>query len=356
MQAEDFDYELPEELIAQYPLERREGSRLLVLGRAGGAMEHRAFPDIKDYLHAGDLIIFNDTRVIPARLPGRKETGGRVELLITRMLGGDPSLSGRMNNTQLKSTQRWQAMLRSSKALKEGTRIVIGEGLGAEVIGKDNDGLFEVVLSGSDVSVAIEEYGALPLPPYIRRDAEELDSDRYQTVFAKNEGAIAAPTAGLHFTPDIIDELEKKGVEIAYLTLHTGPATFLPIRDGDLEGHSVPKEYYIIPGATAEAIVKAKREGRRVVAVGSTSTRTLEAAFADGLDCPVLSGATDIFIRPGYGFKVVDAIVTNFHLPKSTLLMMMSAFAGRENILDAYRKAVRMRYRFFSYGDCMFIQ
>ncbi len=351
MQAEDFNYELPEELIAQYPLERREGSRLLVLGRAGGALEHRAFPDIKDYLRAGDLIIFNDTRVIPARLFGRKATGGKVELLITRMLDGDPSETDRMKNTQ-----RWQAMLRSSKALKEGTRIVIGDGLSAEVMGKDSDGLFEVVLTGSDVGAAIREYGALPLPPYIRRDAEELDSERYQTVFAENEGAIAAPTAGLHFTPDIIDGLREAGVEVAYLTLHTGPATFLPIRDGDLEGHSVPKEYYKISDTTAEAIQKAKREGRRVVAVGSTSTRTLEAAFAGEPDSPVLSGATDIFIRPGYDFKVVDAIVTNFHLPKSTLLMMMSAFAGRENILDAYRKAVQMRYRFFSYGDCMFIQ
>ncbi len=344
MQAEDFNYELPEELIAQYPLERREGSRLLVLDRNDGSVLHRAFPDIKDYLHAGDLIIFNDTRVIPARLYGRKATGGKVELLIIRQ------------REDGKNTQRWQAMLRSSKALKEGMRIVIGDGLSAEVIGKDSDGLFEVVLTGSDVGAAIREYGALPLPPYIRRDAEELDIDRYQTVFAKNDGAIAAPTAGLHFTQDVIDELEKKGVEVAYLTLHTGPATFLPIRDGDVEGHSVPKEYYMIPDVTIEAIQKARREQRRVVAVGSTSTRTLEAAFAGSLDSPVLSGATDIFIRPGYDFKVVDAIVTNFHLPKSTLLMMMSAFAGRENILDAYKKAVQMRHRFFSYGDCMFIQ
>jgi len=344
MQAEDFNYELPEELIAQYPLERREASRLLVLDRSDGSVKYRAFPDIKDYLCAGDLVIFNDTRVIPARLFGRKATGGKVELLITRRLEDG------------KNTQRWQAMLRSSKTVKEGTRIVIGEDLSAEVIGRDSDGLFEVVLSGIDVSAAIREYGALPLPPYIRREAEELDSERYQTVFAKNEGGVAAPTAGLHFTPDIINELKEKDVELAYLTLHTGPATFLPIRDGDVAAHSVPKEHYVISEATATAIQKAKQEGRRVVAVGSTSTRTLEAVFAGGLDRPILAGATDIFIRPGYDFKIVDAIVTNFHLPKSTLLMMMSAFAGRENILDAYKKAVQMHYRFFSYGDCMFIK
>ncbi|VAV85432.1 S-adenosylmethionine:tRNA ribosyltransferase-isomerase [hydrothermal vent metagenome] len=350
MRAEDFDYELPEELIAQYPLKTREASRLLVLGRSDGTIAHRAFPDIKDYLHAGDLLVFNDTRVIPARLFGRKESGGKVELLITHKLGSNPS-----ETDCLKSTQRWQAMVRSSKALKEGARIIIGDNLSAEVINKDSDGLWEVVLTGSDVSAAIKEYGALPLPPYIRREAEPLDSERYQTVFASSDGAIAAPTAGLHFTPGIIDELKRAGVEVAYLTLHTGPATFLPIRDGDLDGHSVPKEHYVIPEATGLAIVTARREGRRVVAVGSTSTRTLEAAFARGLDEPVLTGATDIFIRPGYDFNIVDAIVTNFHLPKSTLLMMMSAFAGRENLLKAYKKAVEMRYRFFSYGDCMFI-
>ncbi len=350
MQAEDFDYELPEELIAQYPLERREASRLLALGRGSGRMEHRAFPDIKDYLREGDLLVFNDTRVIPARLFGRKESGGKVELLITHMLGSDPS-----GTDGIKSTQRWQAMVRSSKALKEGARIVIGDDLSAEVIRKDGDGLWEVVLTGNDVSAAIKEYGVLPLPPYIRREAEPLDSERYQTVFASSEGAVAAPTAGLHFTPGIIDELKRAGVEISYLTLHTGPATFLPIRDGNLDGHSVPKEHYVIPEATGLAIVKARGEGRRVVAVGSTSTRTLEAAFAGGLDSPVLSGATDIFIRQGYDFNIVDAIVTNFHLPKSTLLMMMSAFAGRENLLNAYKKAVGMRYRFFSYGDCMLI-
>jgi S-adenosylmethionine:tRNA ribosyltransferase-isomerase len=351
MRAEDFDYELPEALIAQYPLETREASRLLVLGRSGGNVEHRAFTDIKDYLkpsktgdRAGDLLIFNDTRVIPARLFGVKDSGGRVELLITHRLGGD------------KSAQRWQAMVRSSKALKEGTCITIGANLKAQAIAKGSDGLWEVLLEGADVSAAIMEYGAIPLPPYIRRDAEELDSVRYQTVFAANDGAVAAPTAGLHFTKDIIDELKKIGVEVRYLTLHTGPATFLPIRDGDVGAHSVPKEHYVIPEATAEAIVKAKQEGRRVIAVGSTSTRTLEAAFAGGLDNPVLSGATDIFIRPGFDFKVVDAMVTNFHLPKSTLVMMVSAFAGSVNILSAYKEAVAKGYRFFSYGDCMFIQ
>ncbi|VAW37054.1 S-adenosylmethionine:tRNA ribosyltransferase-isomerase [hydrothermal vent metagenome] len=349
MQAADFDYELPEGLIAQYPLRTREASRLLALGR-DGCTEHRAFPDIKDYLRAGDLLIFNDTRVIPARLFGRKESGGKVELLIIRMPDSDPPEADR-----LKSTQRWQAMVRSSKALKEGTRITIGDDLRAEAVRKDSDGLWEIVLTGSDVSAAIKEYGVLPLPPYIRREAEPLDSERYQTVFAVNPGAVAAPTAGLHFTPGIIDALKGAGVELACLTLHTGPATFLPIRDGDVSGHSVPKEHYVIPEATGLAVVKARREGRRVVAVGSTSTRTLEAAFAAGPDEPALSGATDIFIRPGYEFNVVDAVVTNFHLPRSTLLMMMSAFAGRENILKAYKTAVEMRYRFFSYGDCMFI-
>jgi S-adenosylmethionine:tRNA ribosyltransferase-isomerase len=344
MRAEDFDYELPEGLIAQYPLETREASRLLALGRTDGEIEHKAFTGIKDYFRAGDLLIFNDTRVIPARLFGVKDSGGRAELLITHKI--KDSL-----NAQL-----WQAMVRSSKALKQGARITIGKNLLATVIGKDDDGLWQVELEGTDVSSAIKEYGAIPLPPYIRREAEELDSARYQTVFAENDGAIAAPTAGLHFTKDIIDELKATGVEVRYLTLHTGPATFLPIRDGDVDAHSVPKEHYVIPEATRLAVAAAKKEGRRVIAVGSTVTRTLEAAFAKGLDNPVLSGATDIFIRPGYSFKVVDAIVTNFHLPKSTLLMMMSAFAGRDNILNAYKEAVAKGYRFFSYGDCMFIQ
>ena len=343
MRAEEFDYFLPDELIAQYPLPRRDASRLMVLRRGSGRLEHRVFTQILEYLEPGDLVVFNDTKVIPARLAGRKVTGGRVELLVVR------------RDTMEREGEVWRCMVRPSKGIGEGTRVVFGDDFEARALGRCGEGLWRFLLCGKDVGGMISKYGKVPLPPYIRREAVEIDSGRYQTVFARNEGAVAAPTAGLHFTEDILREMEDMGVEIRYLTLHTGPATFLPVRDGEVSEHRVPEEHYMVPEATASAVSAAKKEGRRVVAVGSTVTRTLEACFMDGLGRPRLSGGTDLFIRPGFRFRVVDALVTNFHLPRSSLVMLVAAFAGREAVLAAYREAVRRRYRFFSYGDCMLI-
>ncbi|MBI5560576.1 MAG: tRNA preQ1(34) S-adenosylmethionine ribosyltransferase-isomerase QueA [Deltaproteobacteria bacterium] len=347
MKPEDFDYCLPGELIAQYPLSERDASRLLVLYRNGGATEHLAFRDIKRYLRKGDVILFNDTRVIPARLTGKKTTGGRVEIfLVERVKEG-------------KESEEWRCMVSPAKGIRKGARVEFGDrgggGIAADYIGKDPDGLWVFVFSGRDVRGRMAGLGAVPLPPYIRRAADESDRTRYQTVFAKNDGAVAAPTAGLHFTEKIIEEIRGMGVEVHYLTLHTGPATFMPVREGDISRHAVPGESFRIEPEAAGSIVRAKREKRRVVAIGSTVTRAIESAFMGGFDNPVLSGKTSLTIYPGFSFRVVDALVTNFHLPRSTLLMLVCAFAGKENVMRAYREAVALRYRFYSYGDCMMV-
>ncbi len=340
MKVSDFDYELPQELIAQDPLPTRSDSRLMVLGRADGRVEHRQFTDILDYLAPGDCLVLNNTRVIPARLYGVKEdTGAQVEVLL---------LKRRENDV-------WEALVRPGKKLRPGARVRFGDGLLTgeivEVVEEGNrlvrfhyEGIFEELL---------DRLGQMPLPPYITHELR--DKNRYQTVYARHDGSAAAPTAGLHFTEELLGKVRKKGVQIAEVTLHVGLGTFRPVKAEQVLDHHMHSEFYQVSAEAAETINRAKREGRRVISVGTTSTRTLEsAADENGFLCEK-SGWTDIFIYPGYQFRVIDGLITNFHLPQSTLIMLVSAFAGREQVLNAYREAVRERYRFFSFGDAMYI-
>jgi S-adenosylmethionine:tRNA ribosyltransferase-isomerase len=341
MRLSDFDYALPEELIAQEPLPERDASRMLVLHRATGQREHRAFRDLPEYLHAGDLLVANDARVVPARLIGRKvATGGKVELVLTLPLAGPQGLI-------------WRCIGQASKGLREGMHLDF-EGLRAEVVGAHGDGSCDVRFACDDLQGWLEMVGEVPLPPYIRRDPSDLDRQRYQTVFAQSPGAAAAPTAGLHFTDALLHALRTRGVEIAHVTLFVGAGTFLPIRTEAVEDHRMHPEHYEISTEAAEAVERARARGARVVAVGTTALRTLESAFADGA-VRAGAGISELFIYPGYRFRCADALVTNFHLPKSTLLLLVSALAGREAILAAYREAIERRYRFFSYGDAMLI-
>lgn len=342
MEITEFDYELPEELIAQSPLEERDSSRLMVVDRAGGRISHEAFPDISTHLRPGDLLVLNDTRVMPARLFGRRSTGGRIELLVVEVTG----------------PERAKCMVNPSRRVREGVEILFDRGFAARVRGRGPDGFFVCEFTapaGERLEDLLDLQGAMPLPPYIKRPASDADRERYQTVFARKTGAVAAPTAGLHFTTGLLERLRNSGVAIEYVTLHTGPGTFMPVRTEKVEDHRMHSERYSIEPRVFEKVMEARAGGGRVVAVGSTSTRALEASVQDGFDNPALSGSTDIFIYPGYTFKVVDAMVTNFHLPRSTLLMLVAAFAGRELIMKAYHEAVARRYRFFSYGDAMLI-
>ncbi|HEY4707109.1 MAG TPA: tRNA preQ1(34) S-adenosylmethionine ribosyltransferase-isomerase QueA [Thermodesulfobacteriota bacterium] len=334
MELKDFEFDLPERLIAQRPLPERSSSRLMAISRETGTVEHRLFKDLPGFLKPGDVLVLNDTKVIPTRIFGAKTTGGRVELLLVERAEG---------------RGEWQCLTKPS--LKPGIRILF-DGVEGEVTGRDAQGLCTIRFSRP---LDLERMGRVPLPPYIRREADEDDRVRYQTVFAGPEGAIAAPTAGLHFTQAVLDEIRAKGVLVRHVTLHTGPGTFMPVRTERIEEHRMMRERYSIPRETFEAIAKAKKEGRRVVGVGTTSTRALEASVMDGFDEPVLDGATDLFIYPGFRFRAIDALLTNFHLPGSTLLMLVSAFAGRELILRAYAEAVQKEYRFFSYGDAMLL-
>ncbi len=336
MRPEDFSYPLPEELIAYYPAERRDASRLMVLHREDGSVEHRRFPDIVEYLGAGDLLVLNDSRVIPARVRGRKPTGGVVELLVIKEV----------------AQGLWQCMAKPAKGLKEGVRIDIGEEFYATVEERQQDGFFLLRFS-LPLKDVLSRYGEIPLPPYIRRAPQPLDKERYQTVFAKHNGSVAAPTAGLHFTESVLDRLRRKGVELHYITLHTGPGTFLPVRTEEVEAHRLHPEPYRVEPHVYEAIKRAKEENRRVIAVGTTVTRTLETLFSEAT--PRLEGETSLFIYPGYRFRVVSAMVTNFHLPCSTLIMLVCAFAGKDKVMRAYNIAIKERYRFYSYGDCMLI-
>ncbi|GAB6075903.1 tRNA preQ1(34) S-adenosylmethionine ribosyltransferase-isomerase QueA [Desulfurobacterium crinifex] len=342
MKVSDFDYELPKELIAKFPVEPRDSSRLMVLHRNTGGIEHRIFRDIVAYLKPGDVLVINDTKVIPARLFGKLETGGKVELLLVRQPGLDT----------------WEVMAKPARKLKEGKRIYFDEELEAVVKGYSGEGrrIVEFILkSNKDFMEKLEEIGHIPLPPYIEREEKPEDREKYQTVFARKEGAVAAPTAGLHFTEELLQKLKDKGIIIKNITLHVGPGTFKPVKVENVEEHQMDYETYHVPEDTAAEINRAKEEGRRVIAVGTTVTRTLEsAAEKDGKVKPG-EGSTNLFIYPGYRFKVIDALITNFHLPRSTLLMLVSAFAGRERILNAYREAVEKGYRFYSYGDAMFI-
>jgi S-adenosylmethionine:tRNA ribosyltransferase-isomerase len=339
-----FDYELPSELIAQEPSEPRDASRLLVLERASGAWEDRRFAELPELLQPGDCLVANRSRVIPARLLGTAvEGGGAVELLLLRPVEGE----------------RWEAMVRPGRRCRVGATVDLAGGAArVRVVGEGSEGTRVVAIEAPwPVRELMERHGLPPLPPYIsRHDAPKPeDRERYQTVYAREDGSVAAPTAGLHFTPELLARLAGRGVPVHYLTLHVGPGTFRPIRAGRVEDHRLEAEPIDIPEETAEAVERARREGRRVVAVGTTTTRALEWAAAEDGRVRARTGPADLFIRPGHRFRVVDALVTNFHLPRSSLLVLVSAFAGRDLVLAAYRHAVAARYRFYSYGDAMLI-
>ena len=336
----DYYYDLPPELIAQDPLEKRDDSRLLVLDRTSGKRDHRHFSDITEYLKKGDCLVLNDTKVIPARLLGSKEeTGAAVEILLLNNKGGDV----------------WEAIVKPGKKLKEGSKVTFGEGrlkASIEKVLSDGNRLVRFYYTGIWEEI-LDELGTMPLPPYITHALK--DKSRYQTVYAKYDGSAAAPTAGLHFTKELLGRIEKSGVKIAYVTLHVGLGTFRPVKAENILDHHMHSEWYSVSEETADIINSTKQENGRVICVGTTSCRTVESA-ADGKGfVKAGSGDTDIFIYPRYTFKVTDALITNFHLPESTLLMLVSALAGRETILDAYREAIDQRYRFFSFGDAMFI-
>ncbi len=341
MKTSDFDYELPRELIAQYPADRRDESRLLVVRRDGGALEHRRFRDVGEYFEPGDVLVVNESEVIPARLLGRRSGGGRAEMFLLRDL----------------ADHRWEVLVRPGARIREGAELSFGDGqLMARVEEVLPDGKRVVSLSApGDIAAAAERLGAVPLPPYIDREPEPADSQRYQTVYARVPGAVAAPTAGLHFTEELLAELGAAGVATARLTLHVGIGTFRPVAVEDPADHRMENERFDVPVAAADEINEARDAGGKVIAVGTTSVRTLESVAGEDGHVEAGSGSTDLFIRPPCRFKCVDVLLTNFHLPKSTLLMLVSAFAGRERVLDAYAEAVRERYRFYSYGDAMLL-
>ncbi|MFV1992873.1 MAG: tRNA preQ1(34) S-adenosylmethionine ribosyltransferase-isomerase QueA [Acidiferrobacterales bacterium] len=344
MRTSEFFYHLPDELIAQQPLSSRSASRLLVLDGLSGNLVHQSFTDFPDQLGSDDLLVFNDTRVIPARLLGKKDSGGNVEVLVARLL----------------DEHRVLAHTRASKSPREGSRICIDGGLELEVLGRDGE-LFEIrFCSEESVMTLLQSFGHIPLPPYITRADNEQDLERYQTIYAQSPGAVAAPTAGLHFDQDVLDVIHNKGVSSASITLHVGAGTFQPVRSELLEDHLMHTEYLEVAEETCKAITETRARGGRVIAVGTTVVRALESAVSETTEygyrsVQAFQGETNIFIYPGYDFKVVDAMLTNFHLPESSLLMLVSAFAGKENIFAAYEQAIKSGYRFFSYGDAMFL-
>ena len=341
MKVSDFDFYLPEELIAQHPLEKRDESRLMVLDKKTGEIEHKRFYDIIDYLNKGDTLVLNNTRVMPARLIGEKEnTGGKIEFLLLKRVEGD----------------KWECLAKPGKSAREGRRFTFGNGIlkaqvievlenGNRIVEFYYDGIFEQVL---------DSLGEMPLPPYIHEKLE--DKERYQTVYSKEKGSAAAPTAGLHFTKELLKKIEDKGVNIVYLTLHVGLGTFRPVKVENIENHNMHSEFYMLSKESAEVINETKKRGNRVISVGTTSTRTLETIGYENGMVKEQSGWTNIFIYPGYKFKVVDNLITNFHLPESTLIMLVSTLAGKENVMNAYNIAVKEKYRFFSFGDAMFIK
>ena len=339
MSTEDFDYELPKELIAQTPTNNREECRLLVMDKTTGELEHKHFYDILDYLHKGDTLVINDTKVIPARLIGVKEsTGAVIEILLLKELGSD----------------EWECLSKPQKRLKIGTIVKFSDELSCEVTELKEEGITKVKFIYEGIFLEIlDRLGEMPLPPYIHEKLE--DKTMYNTVYAKNNGSAAAPTAGLHFTNELLDKIREKGIDIVSVTLHVGLGTFRPVEVSDVTKHHMHTEYYEMSASTANILNKAKEEGRRIIAVGTTSTRTLETIMTKYNKFVECSGNTDIFIYPGYTFKAIDGLITNFHLPKSTLVMLVAALTSREMILNAYKKAVEEKYRFFSFGDAMFI-
>ena len=340
MKRQDFYYELPEELIAQDPLVDRESSRLLVLDRESGVISHRVFRDITEYLHEGDCLVINDTKVLPARLIGsREETNGKIEILLLKR----------------KDNNMWETLVKPGRKAKVGTKIIFGGGLLAgEVVDVVEEGnrLIQFTYQGIFEEI-LDQLGQMPLPPYITHQLE--DKNRYQTVYAAHTGSAAAPTAGLHFTPELLKKIERQGVDIAKVTLHVGLGTFRPVKVDEITDHHMHSEFYQIDQEAADKINRAKANGKRVVCVGTTSCRTVESAADENGKLAACSGWTEIFIYPGYRFKVMDCLITNFHLPESTLIMLVSALAGREKVLAAYEEAVRERYRFFSFGDAMLV-
>jgi S-adenosylmethionine:tRNA ribosyltransferase-isomerase len=341
----DYDYELPAEFIAQVPADRRERSRLLRLDRRSGALSHHRFDELLSLLVPGDLLVVNDTAVVPARLDGRKASGGKVEVFLLDYTGG----------LRQKNRFTCDCLVRASKPVRQGTLIHFGEGWSGRVTDKVEE-ICRVEFSGpAEIDALLDRLGHVPLPPYIRRADQAADRTSYQTVYAAVRGAVAAPTAGLHFTSRLLEEIRAKGVGVAPITLHVGYGTFAPVRAADIRSHRIHVERYTLPAATAAAVNAARAEGRRVVAVGTTVVRTLEYAAGPGGRVRDGSGRCDLFIYPGYRFKAVSAMLTNFHLPRSTLLMLVSAFAGREAVLSAYREAIDAGYRFYSYGDAMLI-
>lgn len=339
MKLEEFNYDLPEELIAQVPIKNRDQSRLLVLDKNTKKYEDKIFKDILDYLKPGDCLVRNNTRVIPARLYGKKDTGANVEFVLLKNIEGDI----------------WEAMVRPGSKLKPGATATFGDGLlNAEILSVADDGVRKVKFTYNGIfNEILDQIGLMPLPPYIHESLKERD--RYQTVYAKYDGSAAAPTAGLHFTNDLLKQIEEKGVSIANVTLHVGIGTFRPVKEENIEDHHMHTEHYYIKQEDAEKINKAKLSGHRVIAVGTTSCRTLESVADEKGLVKECEGDTGIYIYPGYKFKCIDALITNFHLPESTLIMLVSAFAGKDFIMDAYKHAVEERYRFFSFGDAMFI-
>ena len=339
MKKSDFYFDLPTELIAQTPIPQRDASRLLCLDRTTGAIAHRHFHDIVSLLHPGDCLVVNDSKVLPARLLGHRPSGGAAELVLLRDLGDDC----------------WECLCRPGKRLREGSEIIFGDGqLTATIEGILNGGNRKVRFHYEGIFLEVlDVLGKMPLPPYIKEELE--DRDRYQTVYARELGSAAAPTAGLHFTPELLDEIRAKGISVVPVTLHVGLGTFRPVKEDEIEQHEMHSEFCIIPADTAKAVNTCKDSGGRIIAVGTTSCRTLESFADEGGHLSPCSGWTEIFIYPGYRFRCIDALITNFHLPESTLIMLVSALAGREHVLHAYEAAIRERYRFFSFGDAMFI-
>ena len=385
MKKSDFLFELPEELIAQSPIERRERSRLLCMERRTGKTEHRRFYELPNLLREGDCLVLNDSRVLPARLVGRRETGGAAEIVLLREVNSqftihNSQLEDRANsefripNSELRKKQDdqtpviarseatwqstkqssvWECLVRPGRKMKVGTKLVFGNGELTAVVISETDGgnrLIEFRHSGVFLEV-LSRLGKMPLPPYIHEELE--DAERYQTVYSRIGGSAAAPTAGLHFTNDLLEEIGSRGVEICFITLHVGLGTFRPVKTDEIVKHKMHAEYFIVPEKTAETVNRVQASGGRIIAVGTTSCRALEACSGEAGVVSEFSGFTDIFIYPGYGFKCIDGLITNFHLPESTLIMLVSAFAGRENVLNAYNEAIREKYRFFSFGDAM---
>jgi len=341
MDLADFQYRLPRNLIAQYPSRERDKSRLMVVHRDMGSLEHHTFSDLAKYLNEGDILVVNDTKVLKARLSGRKETGGRVEVLITQRAG----------------KRTWRCIVKRARSIRHGSKVCFGDGLWGEFLGRDESGNWRIEFNfKGDFYDTIDRWGRVPLPPYIKRgESLPLDEERYQTIFATKPGSIAAPTAGLHLTHALLERIKQRGVSVVPITLHVNLGTFSPIRTKRVEDHKMAPEYFEIDPAVAEEITMAKEKGGRVIAVGTTTTRSLESAVDSRGKLVATAGYSDLFIHPPYRFRIVDALVTNFHLPGTTLLLLVSAFATGELIMKAYKEAIRNEYRFFSYGDGMFI-